>query len=912
MFHVTGYIERFFYQLGFCIGSHPERIILGSLLVTVLMSTGLVRFQEVNNVRTEYSPLNSPSREEYAVAKSFLRQNGTMDPCYVMTHAHDQGNLLRDEYRLLLINLTNSLQNDVQVEKNGRLYGYKELCEPYCELNTAFLAFLKLYDAENPSTFTYPAIELFGTQAFIGNNVYGIKLKNGTNTIESFNTAVLPFYLVSAYEDTDVMIQWQQAAIVHFEQPEYSTLLKTGMTGDNLVSTEVRRMGLETAPLIVGSVVAMIFFVVMSSFRHNPIHSKPWEALVGCLVPLLALAASIGLLSALGFPFQSIVVASLFLVLSVGVDDIFIITRAWDRTNRAESIPIRMAVTLEDAGPSITISALTNVMSFAIGIVSDTPAVRTFCIYSAVAIMVAYLYQLILFTAVIAVSGRRENAGRQSFLFCLKADPQSVCSSVNIGSRLHDYVVGLWCRIITCWTTRIILAFFMALYFYVSYIGISRLSSNISIDKMALPDSYLQEFQASFETALRNMQPISVFVLNPGDLRDPERMQRIKSLVSDFENATFSYGPESTYFWLKPYEDFLQFYGESEEFSYAEIPSFFKSATYFYLSSFVHYNETACLENDPSCISAFFFITNFHEVIKYHELVPAVLDWRQIAEKYRDLEVYPYSDHAPFVDQTLTIDRTVAGSVAAALFCTAIICFIFIPHVLSVICAVFSVFSISVGIFGFLSLWGVDLDPLSMAALLMAIGFSVDFTAHISYHYYKTKSQHPERRLHEALSVIGWPMVQVGLSTIVALLPLLFKQSYLALVFLKTIIIVVLLGMFHGLVVLPAVLPVISQLSGFKSPPKSAESSERSSQRSHERKESFYKNEHLIKAISKEVEWWANKEVQRQNSRRRTGRSLSLKRNNVVPKTCYMDSSRKGATALVHKIMLGRSKSNAM
>ncbi|KAK0396179.1 hypothetical protein QR680_001609 [Steinernema hermaphroditum] len=911
MFHITGYIERSFYQLGLFVGKHPERIIICCLLITVALSAGLVRFKEVNNVRTEYSPLNSPSREEYAVAKSFLRQNGTMDPCYVMTHAHDGGDLLRPEYRQLVFNLTKSLQNDVKVSKNGRSYGFKDLCEPYCELNTAFLAFLKLYDAENPSTFTYPAIELFGTQAFIGNNVYGITLQNDSNFLESFTTAIMPFYLVSAYEDTDVMIEWQRAAIALFEQPKYSRLLKTGMTGDNLVSYEVRRMGLETAPLIIGSVVAMIVFVVMSSFRHNPIQSKPWEALIGCLIPLLALAASIGLLSALGLPFQSIVVASLFLVLSVGVDDIFIITRAWDRTNRAEIIPVRMAIALEDAGPSITISALTNAMSFAIGIASDTPAVRTFCIYSGVSILVAYVYQLILFTAIIAVSARREKSGRQSFLFCLKADPQAVCHSVEVGERLHDYLVKQWCKIVTSWTARIILSVVMILYFYVSYLGISQLSSNISIDKMALPDSYLREFQSTFETALRNMQPISIFVLNPGDLRDPDRMQEIKNLVRDFENATNSYGSESTFFWLQPYEDFLRFYGETDEFTYAEIPTFFKSATYFYLTSFLHYNESACLENDPQCITAFFFMTNFHEVIKYHELIPAVLDWRRIAQKYSHLEVYAYSDHTPFVDQTLTIDQTVVGSVAAALFCTAVICFIFIPHVLSVLCAVFSVFSISVGIFGLLSLWGVDLDPLSMAALLMAIGFSVDFTAHISYHYYKANSKNPQRRLHEALSIIGWPMLQVGLSTIVALLPLLFKQSYLALVFLKTITVVVALGIFHGLAVLPAVLPIISQLTASEDV-KSPESSERSSQRSHERKESFYKSQHLIKAISKEVEWWASKEVQSDSGPQKPGRSLSFKRNNVTPKTCYMDNSRRGATALVHKIMLGRSKSNAM
>lgn len=39
------------------------------------------------------------------------------------------------------------------------------------------------------------------------------------------------------------------------------------------------------------------------------------------------------------------------------------------------------------------------------------------------------------------------------------------------------------------------------------------------------------------------------------------------------------------------------------------------------------------------------------QVIKYNELIPAVVDWRRIAAKYSDYGVYPYSDHTPFVDQ---------------------------------------------------------------------------------------------------------------------------------------------------------------------------------------------------------------------------------------------------------------------
>lgn len=53
-------------------------------------------------------------------------------------------------------------------------------------------------------------------------------------------------------------------------------------------------------------------------------------------------------------------------------------------------------------------------------------------------------------------------------------------------------------------------------------------------------------------------------------------------------------------------------------------------------------------------------------------------------------------------------------------------------------------------------------------------------------------------------------MLQVAISTIVALLPLLLKQSYLAMVFMKTVTITALLGIFHSLFVLPALLTTIN------------------------------------------------------------------------------------------------------
>ncbi|VDL83693.1 unnamed protein product [Nippostrongylus brasiliensis] len=71
---------------------------------------------------------------------------------------------------------------------------------------------------------------------------------------------------------------------------------------------------------------------------------------------------------------------------------------------------------------------------------------------------------------------------------------------------------------------RILLVVLLCAYYYACVVGIMKLRTVITIEKLSLPDSYLHSFQSQFEESLKNMQPISVFVLNPGDLRDPQRL----------------------------------------------------------------------------------------------------------------------------------------------------------------------------------------------------------------------------------------------------------------------------------------------------------------------------------------------------------------------------------------------------
>lgn len=130
----------------------------------------------------------------------------------------------------------------------------------------------------------------------------------------------------------------------------------------------------------------------------------------------------------------------------------------------------------------------------------------------------------------------------------------------------------------------------------------------------------------------------------------------------------------------------------------------------------------------------------------------------------------------------------------------AVVCAIFIPNPCSVITASISIASISLGVMGFLSWWSFDLDPVVMAvfviafpsfsprlqAVLMTVGMSVDFIAHVAYHYQLTNKKiirngkvvklpvrGPQEKLEHTLEAVGWPMIQAGVSTICCILPLL-------------------------------------------------------------------------------------------------------------------------------------------
>ena len=104
-----------------------------------------------------------------------------------------------------------------------------------------------------------------------------------------------------------------------------------------------------------------------------------------------------------------------------------------------------------------------------------------------------------------------------------------------------------------------------------------------------------------------------------------------------------------------------------------------------------------------------------------------------------------YNSYFLYTDQYLTIfDQTIQCILVTGLV-VVVVSLLLLPDSLAATCAVLSIMSTLLGTLGFMSLWGIVLDGITLINLIMCIGFSVDFTAHFCYYYIDIKNHHQQQ-----------------------------------------------------------------------------------------------------------------------------------------------------------------------
>lgn len=199
------------------------------------------------------------------------------------------------------------------------------------------------------------------------------------------------------------------------------------------------------AKIVVISYIAMFIYASFAlgstslNFFRRPavllVESKFTLGISGIIIVLMSVSASVGIFSAMGVKVTLIIAEVIpFLVLAIGVDNIFLIVHEFERINNShpdESVEVRVGKAMGRMGPSILLSATSETVAFALGAIVTMPAVRNFAIYAAGAVFVNAVLQVTMFVAVLALNQKRLEDSRMDCFPCFK--PPGVHS--NGGAR---------------------------------------------------------------------------------------------------------------------------------------------------------------------------------------------------------------------------------------------------------------------------------------------------------------------------------------------------------------------------------------------------------------------------------------------------------------------------------------------
>lgn len=146
--------------------------------------------------------------------------------------------------------------------------------------------------------------------------------------------------------------------------------------------------------------------------RRLLIDSKFSLGICGILIVIFSVSTAVGLFSLTGKKITLIIAEVIpFLVLAVGVDNIFILCHEYGRRKELEedeSIEERAAKTLGKMGPSILLSSLSETIAFGLGTLVTMPAVSSFAIVASIAVFVDFVLQVTCFVSCLVLDARRD------------------------------------------------------------------------------------------------------------------------------------------------------------------------------------------------------------------------------------------------------------------------------------------------------------------------------------------------------------------------------------------------------------------------------------------------------------------------------------------------------------------------
>jgi len=803
------------------VGRCPLRVIFATILFTLVCCLGLLKFETDLSYRIWYDSTTTSYKAWTEVIEKVWPQEHSSLSVILTVPSGSAGGILKPGCLEAVAEVRSAFVAKVPQAACDRADG---VCESslFRELQDA--GALPLSDTTAfLSGKVQPSGSTSGRLPYLLSSLVGSAAVDAMGNVTTASALRLNFHdLVEDHAGTEAFEEWALERCQNW-RPSRATCPGVGQLhcqASTSYKAEQEKAMASDQNLMACAVILMIMYMAVGLGRSTScVRSK---VLLGFSVIVsigFSLAIAFGVGALFGVSFTQMSMLAIFILLGVGIDDAFIINDAYERTRGLIDLEARMAATLEEVGPSVLLTSATDLVAFLVGITYTIEAIRNFCISAAIAVFAVFICQVTWFAALLVLNTRREQANRLDLCPCLpplrrQETKDGVVHDSALADaavtpelpypRAHRFLVSalrLRCAVPVLFGFAALLG--TALYLMTNHM---KKDSDTSAGAYLAKDSYLHGFWEAEEAHFGKLDLAGVFA-NPVALGDAEQLQAMQAGVDALAGSQGASLPRMET-WLDAFLPWRAGAGASVDRASL-------------LAEFVNSTEGRRYSEDLVPISG-----GASDAVVARAWVPfsipSNLDDR-LLQKQAMQKAYSAAVAGRLPDSFIwgqyfmqceryeRIDGVIVTSVLSSLGAIALVCVLMLPPVPSVV-ALVSICLVNLDLIGFISIWGVAMSVPTAAILVLAMGFSVDYTAHIAEglcsRLRSSKGSLSPAVLAditaEVLCTTGVSVLHAGCSTLLAVILLAFSVTKGFQDLFKCFLLMVIFGLLHSLVMLPA------------------------------------------------------------------------------------------------------------
>ncbi|KAM6931324.1 NPC1-like intracellular cholesterol transporter 1 [Xenentodon cancila] len=726
----------------------------------------------------------------------------------------------------------------------------------------------------------------------------------GMSCMADYGAPVFPFLAVGGYKNEDytnsqavimtfslnnfvrddpkfkVALQWEKEflKIVQDYQKNPEANFTFAYMAERSLEDEINRTTAEDIPIFMISYAVIFVYIAValgeySSLKRILVDSRFLVGLGGILVVGCSVLASMGFYSWIGVPSSLVILQVVpFLVLAVGADNIFIFVLEYQRDVRKveETREQQIGRILGQVAPSMLLCSLSESVCFFLGALSTMPAVKSFALYAALAVVMDFVLQMTAFVALLSLDARRQDGNRCELLCCVTVSKER-SKKPNEGFLL-PFMRKYYAPFLLHNCTRIIVMLVFIVMFCASLFLM--LKVRVGLDQeLAMPkDSYMLNYFHYLYKYFEVGVPVYFVTKRGFNFNSVEGMNAVCSSVgcdqfsltqkiqyaTNYPDQSHLAIPANSWVddfidWLNPGSKCCRLYTlgpNTGNFCPANISAILcgrrcigSSSNGVIRPSVDQFNrflpdflgnrpdlqcskgglgayDTSVVIGDGGEILASRFMAYHKPLTNSEEFTAALLKSRELAHEITlgmraipgtspDFEVFPYTVTNVFYEQYLTIVPEGLFNISLCLLPTFVVCCLLLGLDLrSGLLNLLTIILIVVDTVGVMTLWSIDYNAVSLINLVTAVGISVEFVSHMTRAFaLSTKPTHVERAKEATANMGSAVFAGVAMTNLPGIIVLAFaKAQLIQIFFFRLNLVITLLGIAHGLILLPVLL----------------------------------------------------------------------------------------------------------